>query len=357
MAIPTWQTGSALEFDIDAGADDTINVGALVSGETAIEEVFGVALQSWMSWNPATKVLTLTNAPTLREDTEFVSGFRAENDDGTRAAKLTITLNGSVLASLHNTLFFKECVNYETGRVEIRSSSTKVTEMTNDDHNTYSEEDDIDIDMRDANNDATAIDYVFIKYTGTLTSYIFTPTGGSGSSFTRTVPTTTKNIRGSDVDLEVNGWKHDLFPLAAQRTATSVRMQFTGTNLKIHALALLEKGIEIDANASYTDIGFDLVDRVGRIDISPGGRGSRHPGVGGERWKWEYAFTGILDTDLATEFRAWSEQNPNCWCAPAFSLDPEQVFPALFPALVLGSQYFSVVKSNGDSVSIEVAER
>ena len=355
--FPVWQTGSALEASVDAGESTTIDIGAKVSGEDEIEEVFGVLLQSWLSYDPTTKILTITDAPVVREDIAFTVRFRARNSDGARAANFVLTLNGSVLASLHNTLFFKECVNYEDGRVEVRGSSTVVSEMTDNDYNTYSDEDDIDIDMSDADGNATAIDYVFIKYKGTLTSYTFTPSGGSGSSFTRTVPTTTKNIRGSDVDLAVNGWKHDLFPVATQRTATSVRMQFTGTNLEIYALALLEKGVEIDANASYTDIGFDLVDRAGRIDIGPGGRGSRHPGVGAERWKWEYAFSAILDLEKAQAFRAWAKQNPNHWFVPAFSLDPEQVFPAYLPALTLPSEPLNEVKRNGEVLQISVAEQ
>ena len=354
LILPVWQTGSALEFEIDVGEDDTVDVGGLVSDADRIEEIYGLE-GDWMVYDVDAQELILTDAPLVRDAIEIKMGFRARNDLGVRDAELTITLNGSVFASLHNSLFFKDCVNYETGRVTVRGASTVIAEMTDNDYTTSSTEDDIDIDMSD-DSDPTAIDYVFVKYKGTLTSYTFTPTGGTGSAFTRTVPTTIDTYEGSAVDMEVNGWKHDLFPLSTRRTATSVRMQFTGTNLDIYALALLEVGVEIQANNAYTSLEWALVDRVGRIDVSPSGRGERVAG-GATRWKWEYALTAVLDRESADALRGWMEPNVNCWFAPEFSRDPEQVFPAYFPAVTVQSQYFSDVKGHGDAVSYRVAER
>ena len=351
---PVWQTGSALEFEIDGGANDTIDVGGLVADADSVEEIYGLE-GDWMVYDVDAQELILTDAPLVRDAIEIKMGFRARNDLGVRDAELTITLNGSVFASLHNSLFFKDCVNYETGRVTVRGASTVIAEMTDNDYTTSSTEDDIDIDMSD-DSDPTAIDYVFVKYKGTLTSYTFTPTGGTGSALSRTVPTTIDTYEGSAVDMEVNGWKHDLFPLPTRRTATSVRMQFTGTNLDIYALALLEVGVEIQANNAYTSLEWALVDRVGRIDVSPSGRGERVAGSA-TRWKWEYALTAVLDRESADAFRGWMETNVNCWFAPEFSRDPEQVFPAYFPAVTVQSQYFSDVKGHGDAVSYRVSER
>ena len=185
MAAPVWQSGSALEYEIDAGAAATIDVGARVSGADRVEEVFGAEIRSWMSYDEAMQVLTLTDAPIIRDDEVIVVRFRAWDTDDSSEADFVITLKGSVLASLHNSLFFKDCVNYEGNRVEIRGTSTKISEITDNDYETYSAETDIDVNMSDAAGNPTAIDYVFIKYKGDLTEYTGTPSGGSGSAFTR----------------------------------------------------------------------------------------------------------------------------------------------------------------------------
>ena len=106
MATPIWQTGAALQSAIDAGGTLTIDIGSKVSGADEIEEVFGVQY-AWMEWNEATEILTLTDAPRIRKDTNIIIRFVAKNTDGETPADYTITLRGSVFASLHNSLFFK----------------------------------------------------------------------------------------------------------------------------------------------------------------------------------------------------------------------------------------------------------
>ena len=118
----------------DAGESTTIDIGAAVSGEDSIEEIFGVSLRRWMSFDESTKILTLTDAPIFVRIPRLSLRFRAGNDDGTRDADFTITLNGSVLASLHNTLLFEETLNYEEDRVERRGTSTVVREITDNDY-------------------------------------------------------------------------------------------------------------------------------------------------------------------------------------------------------------------------------
>ena len=47
-------------------------------------------------------------------------------------------------------------------------------------------------------------------------------------------------------------------------------MTFTGANAKIHEIMLLEFGIEIDANADFTQINPDFVDRSGVVHPDAG---------------------------------------------------------------------------------------
>ena len=357
MPRPIWQTGTALEFEIDAGGNLTIDVGARVSGAERIEEVFGAEIRSWMVWDETARVLTLEKAPILRDDEVILVRFRAWDSDEFSEADFVITLKGSVLASLHNSLLFKSPVNYDGDRISQRGTSTIIREMTDNNYNTFATEADIDIDMSDGAGNPTAIDYIFVKYKGELTEYRAIPTGGTGSAFTRRVPTTIQRFEGGLTDLEVNGFKHDLLTLDSRITADAVRMQFTGTDLEIYALMLLEIGFEIEANASIVEIEFNLVDRGGRIDTSIGGRGRREQTLANARWKWTYAFGVTMDTVAMDTLRNWMEENPNFAFAPEFSRDPEQVFPAFFPSTSVRGEYFTPLKRNGEKVQFRVAER
>ena len=259
LNLPVWQSGSALTSTIEAMQDARINIRALVPNADTIEVIAG--LEAWMAFDGTT--LILTDAPILEMDTEFKVVFRAMNTDGSRKANFMITVPRSNLVTLHNSLFFKEPLNYEDGRVALRGTPTKIIEMTDNDYETFSRAANVDIDMSDSGGNATPVNYVVIKYKGDLKTYRFTPTGGTGSGFTRTLPSEITTYEGGSVSVDVNGFKHDLFPLPTQVTATSVHIEFIGTDVEIYALMLLELGIEIDANLDYLDMSFDKVDRVG----------------------------------------------------------------------------------------------
>ena len=111
------------------------------------------------------------------------------------------------MALIHNLLLFKECANYRGNgsRITIRGSTTTAPEMADNDYSTSSSENDVDIDISDGSS-ATRVDAIFVKYQGALTSYTATPTGGSGSAVTRTVPTEIDDYNGERVDLEVGGF-------------------------------------------------------------------------------------------------------------------------------------------------------
>ena len=85
--------------------------------------------------------------------------------------------------SINNVIFFRDPVNYLPERITEHGTTTVISEMSDNSYDTSSStETDIDINMEDANGSATTIDAVFLKYTGTLSSYVFTPTrwGGFG---------------------------------------------------------------------------------------------------------------------------------------------------------------------------------
>lgn len=356
---PTWQTGSALKRTINAGETAQVNVGALVTDADKIEEIFGLQFR-WMEYNESTKILILREAPIVRADTVIRIRFLARNEDGETPGDYVITLKGSVLASLHNSLFFEEPLNYEpeSGRVTRRGTTIVVTELTDNDYTTFSPHTDFNINMADAQGNPTAIDYIFIKAKGSNIVYSITPTGGRGSGFTnRQMPEKIKNISGGEVSTIVNGFTHDLYPLPERITASSVRLQISGTNLQIYAVMLLKLGWELEANNKFTDMRFEKVDRAGKLDDSPDGAIERVHVLGAERFKWEAQYTVIVEGSDVDEFMDWTEANLNFGFAREFSRHPADVYPAFFPTFEMPNGYIGLVKSVGETIQFGVAEQ
>lgn len=267
--------------------------------------------------------------------------------------------------ALQNILFCPNALNYESGRVTEHGSATVISQMTDNDYETYADETDISIDMQDAAGDATPVDFVFIKYTGDLRIYVFTPTGGTGSAFTRIVPTTVTDFNGNTVSLEVDGFKHDLYALPTATTATSVRIQFAGTDVQVYALALLASGLEIPPygtrGATASDVTPRLANRTGRFVELANGDSRWISGIGTPREKWtvdvQVDFRSNPVTMTAKEFLYWRAKNRNFFFANEFSRNPEEVYPAAFVDVEVGMPYRSTLITNGRRVNFQVAER
>ena len=262
--------------------------------------------------------------------------------------------------SIHHTLFFSDPINYVPGRVKRHGASVIVNEMTDNSYRTHATETDIDVDIRDRTGVATGVTHIFLKYRGHLRRYVATP--NSGAPVTRTVPTEVTNWEGNTVSLEVDGFKHDLFELSAKMTAESVRLQFTGANLEIYALMLLEQGLEIHANRDWSRIHPVKVDRTGVLHQNTGGGLYRDAPIGAEREKWEYDLT-LLSIEGTTEilykdFLRWKAAHPNCAFSREFTRFPDEVMLVTFPQLATRIQPRSdQYKGAGDRVPLRIAER
>ena len=273
-------------------------------------------------------------------------------------AFLRVIVNASKLATLHSSLFFKVPINYESGRVTEHGTTTVVSEMTDNDYRTFSTVLDVDIDTRDAAGNVTSIDYVFIKAKGDNIAYSFTPTGGAGRGFVdRTIPTTITNFEGDDVSTVVSGFVHELYPLPASVTASSVRLTFTGTNVQVYAVMLLQLGLEIQANSRYTSIAFNKVDRSGVLQQSNGGQVRRQPAINNQRFRWQGDYRCVFSENSVPEFLSYVENNLNGAFSMEFSRHPSRVFPMTFPALRFANGYLGVVRASGEFVEFQVAER
>lgn len=262
--------------------------------------------------------------------------------------------------TLHDSLFFKNPINIEPGRVVEQGSSNLVTEMTDNNYRTFSRITDVVINITDDQGDPTRVDYCFLKVRGRNIGYSITPIGGSGVGFTgRMIPMSVDNYEGSQVSTIVSGFQHDLYALPSPITAREVRLQVSGTDVQIHAVLLLELGYSIAANSRYTQIEFQKVDRTGSLTPNPTGRTRRNPPFAGTRFKWDGTLTCTFreKTELVAAFMAWAESNLNCAFAQEFSRYPARVYPATFPALRIANGYLDLMKSNGEFVQFRVAER
>ena len=268
------------------------------------------------------------------------------------------------MASLHNALFFKECVNYlDTGtRVSERGNPSKIIRAVADnDYTTSTTQKDLDINIS-VNGHPTRVDAVFIKGKG-ITRHSGTPTGGSGRGWSRVrLPATVKNWEGTNVSTAVAGFQHHLYLLPTHFTATSVRVQFEGTGVAITEIMLLELGIEIDANGDFTQINPDFVDRAGVIHSDPGGGIAYDSliGEGRDRWEIEYVVRvvpGKTILETPEEFLYWRSENRNFVHAMEPSRFPGRVFPAVFARKRVPVRYRTDDKLAGQLLNFRVAEQ
>ena len=148
------------------------------------------------------------------------------------------------------------------------------------------------------------------------------------------MPDEITDYAGETVSLQVDGFKHDLYLMTADQTATSVRMRFTGTNVQIVAILLLELLQEIDANASeILAVDARQVDRTGRIDTSPIGRVERFSKNVRKKQAVELSIKVVPGETLITdidEFVFMLEDHTHIVLAEAFSERPELVIRLLF---------------------------
>ena len=266
------------------------------------------------------------------------------------------------MPSIHNTLLFKTPAHYNraNNRIERRGTSTVVTEMSDNDYTTYSDEDDVDVDISDGSA-ATRVDAFYLK-SKNVTSHTATPTGGSGSGWSsRSVPSSVTDYEGNSVETTVEGFQHDLYLLDTHFTATSVRLQFAGTDVEIYEVLLLELLQEIDANASeFFRADARQADRTGRIDITPQGTAGRVMGRNREKRDLDWTVKivpGETLIDDVDDFLFSLEDNTHLVLAEGFSERPSLLYPAILSSTRIPVRYLDDWKGAGYAMDLEVREQ
>ena len=150
----------------------------------------------------------------------------------------------------------------------------------------------------------------------------------------RTITDTVENYAGDDVDTTVSGFQHDLLLLGTHFTATSVRLRFTGSDIKIYAVMLLEIVAQWDVNRGETfGIEADYVRQPGRVLTTPQGSAYAIPSYANARRKWEVDYSvkvipGETNIESVSGFLETLKANRQCAFAQEFSRYPARVFPA-----------------------------
>ena len=266
------------------------------------------------------------------------------------------------MPSIHNTLLFKSPAHYNRANNKItqRGSSTVISEVSDNDYTTYSDEDDVDVDVS-SGSAATRVDAFYLK-SKNVTSHTATPTGGSGSGWSsRSVPSSVTDYEGNSVDTTVDDFQHDLYLLDTHFTATSVRLQFSGTDVEIYEVLLLELLQEIDANSSeFLALNARQADRTGRIDPSPSGHVSRVRGSGREKRDLDWTVKivpGETLIDDVDDFLFSLEDNTHLVLAEGFSERPSLLYPAILSSTRIPIRYLDDWKGAGYAMDLEVREQ
>ena len=299
----------------------------------------------------------------LKRGTQYTFGVRGRNSAGAGDASHPVTQN-TPIASLHNALFFKECVNYldRGARVSVHGNPSElVRAVADNDYNTFTRQKDLVMNIA-VNGNPTRVDAIFVKGID-IEGHSAEPTGGTGVGYNnRVMPLTVKNWEGTEVSTVVAGFQHDLYLLDSHFTATSVRMMFTGTDAKIYEIMLLEFGLEINANSDFTQINPDFVDRSGVVHPDAGSGIAYSPSIGDQRDKWEIDYVvkvvpGKTLLETPEEFLYWRAKNKNHVFAMEPSRFPWRVFPAVFVRKRVPVRYRTDDKLAGEVLNFRVAEQ
>lgn len=303
----------------------------------------------------------------LKRGRQYTFQVQGINDSGPGTGSKPLTAR-TPIASLNNTLFFKACRHYASDaepdptRVnEHGNASNIIREVSDNDYRTFSKQTDYVVDISNGGK-PTRVDAFFVKGQR-IRQHSGTPTGGSGTGWKNVdVPDTVVNWEGANVATTVAGFQHHLFLLPKHFTATSVRLQFQGTDIEITEFMLLEFGLEIDANSDFTQINTDFVDREGILHPIPGGGVAHGSPLGYQRDKWEVEYVVRIvpgKTILKTpeEFLYWRAENRNHVFAMEPSRFPWRIFPATFLRNRTPIRYRTDDKIAGEVITLQIAEQ
>ena len=263
------------------------------------------------------------------------------------------------------TYFFDTPLNYGGGRSQFRS-------VADNDYATYTDQTSmlLHIDTAgDGSGTARNFTDIFIKCSG-VASYTAAFTDGvnipSPSPFPRTLPATVKNDSGDAVSTIIDGYQHDLHNLwgdesTAKPKAKSITLTFTGSNVRIYEVMVLDRLLTLNADGGFSRIEYDSLE-TGSYETDLRGQRSYVPALGGTRDKWTCNLT--LDSrrtatgrdTIADDLIHFIRRYKNFVFAPEYNRYPDRVFPAGWGDAQTAIRYISRWKGAGRKISFSVRE-
>ena len=150
----------------------------------------------------------------LKRGTQYTWQVRGVTESGAGDASSPVTAR-TPIASLHNALFFKSCVNYfeQGARVsEYGNPSNIIRAVADNDYRTHSTVKDYIINIA-VNGQPTRVDAIFVKGID-IEGHSAEPMGGTGVGYKQSDDACRQSriLEGTDVSTIVNGFQHDIVP-------------------------------------------------------------------------------------------------------------------------------------------------
>ena len=254
-------------------------------------------------------------------------------------------------------------LNYGSGRSQYR-------EVADNDYATFTTSTSMLLHIDTAGDGSgTARDFtdIFIKCSGVASySAALTDPVNITSPQPRTLPENVTNDSRDTVPITVDGFQHDLHSLwedesTAKPKAKSVTLTFTGSNIRIYNVLVLDRRLSLNANGGFSRIEYDSIE-TGSYETDLRGHRSYVPALGGTRDKWLVNLT--LDSrrtttgrdTIADDLIHFIRKHKSFVFAPEPKRYPDRIFIAGWGEAQTAIRYISRWKGAGRRVSFSVRE-
>ena len=211
----------------------------------------------------------------------------------------------------------------------------------------------------------TTINFIWIKGSGITNYTLSVPTGmGSGMGVAAQViqPTVT-TPDGQIVNTTINNIQHELLDLSNLTTdgtldCVEAQLVFTGVNVRIYEIMLLESLLYINPEGNFTNIESTYIDNtLNQTNIR--GESIRIRSLA-SRPKWSVNYTIHFRNDSIVDYTTFSNlinNNHNFVFSQQYNKYPERVYPATWGGTNFSQRYFSRRISSGNLVDFQIQER